>query len=941
MLLHEVLENDPLVSEVVALPVEDGYPVFFDIGGDCERPRKPQGFKQAGQVKFAAKRITCRSSKCSGCRERLLQGWAEGLAEMIRREIMALEAVGRASLIFWLRDCDRQTHDDLQLHHLAACGRKTFTIYRQCGRRLLISDLPFPGATMASAPAMFLQAIRGMRDHETVPERLPSGKSVLTLCGSTKIPGSRRYWVSKSEPEHASTWLVLRDAVVQHLDQVEERARLEQALIDPALVHQRKADPGAGTSDVVAWTSGHMTDHQFALDQALHILGRDASISTGSATDPDNLDFDVEDPPKHIEHRDQRLYDWLARPSYIEGPPPPPLQAAPAQPATPANPQQQSAAPPASPGVPANPRRQRPAPAPRAAAPPRVTPPATPSPPPTPPPGVSFATDDVGLQAAVNAVEAAACVAVAAWRGVRGEVLLLALEAEKAGTQAAFIIDPSRVSLAGSKLWDALAAKKMIVHDAMALDGLLGPLGFRLPQTVQDTKLRCRVLAGDATTPCDLTDCCHRLLRRLPPVTGAAPGPWSTAALACAAGEVALLRPLIEETDRQAAFWTRPGQVGSVGAVFSLEERALHAVCWLSRNGLPVDREGAEAEAAKLTDAVVRRRGQLDAAAAIDWGNATAAKKFLTEERKLSLADTAKAALLGTGDPVAKLLSEWRSAGSALTAVESLLHHLQADGRVYATWSQIGTDTGRLSCHDPNLTGIPRTMRHLVKAPPGRVLVAADYSSFEPRILAMVSRDDAFAEVFRQGKDIYGATAAAALGLSEEEARPRRSIGKKMMISLAYGAGEETLAQGAGITVAEAEACLARFFSQYPGVKRWHDHAVNDKCEVLRNRTGRLRTNVTTPQQRLNTPIQSLAADFFKAALALLWERRHEVPGALLVLALHDAPIVECDEDQADAVAALLRQAASITCRNDFVPFEVEVSVGPSLAGGKIIDPPA
>jgi hypothetical protein len=60
-----------------------------------------------------------------------------------------------------------------------------------------------------------------------------------------------------------------------------------------------------------------------------------------------------------------------------------------------------------------------------------------------------------------------------------------------------------------------------------------------------------------------------------------------------------------------------------------------------------------------------------------------------------------------------------------------------------------------------------------------------------------------------------------------------------------------------------------------------------------------------------------------------------------LVLALHDAPIVECDEDQADAVAALLRQVMLAACRNDFVPFEVEVSVGPSLAGGKIIDPPA
>jgi DNA polymerase-1 len=139
---------------------------------------------------------------------------------------------------------------------------------------------------------------------------------------------------------------------------------------------------------------------------------------------------------------------------------------------------------------------------------------------------------------------------------------------------------------------------------------------------------------------------------------------------------------------------------------------------------------------------------------------------------------------------------------------------------------------------------------------------------------------------------------------------------------------------GLHLTEEEAEHYRNAFFKAYPGLKRWH-RSLPDKPIVTRTLAGRRRLDVTRYTEKLNTPVQGTGADGLKQALALLWERRQECPGAFPVLAVHDEIVVECDAAQADAVKARLRQAMldGMAPLIDPVPVEVEVKAGRTWAG--------
>ncbi len=233
------------------------------------------------------------------------------------------------------------------------------------------------------------------------------------------------------------------------------------------------------------------------------------------------------------------------------------------------------------------------------------------------------------------------------------------------------------------------------------------------------------------------------------------------------------------------------------------------------------------------------------------------------------------------------------------------LKHVASDGRVYPRWNQMGAEaSGRMSCSDPNMQQLPRdkAYRRCVIAPAGYVLVKADYSQIELRIAAKVSGDKSLLEAYQHGEDLHTRTARIVLGV-EDVTKEHRQLAKSLNFGLVYGMGATNFRQYAstqyGVTLTEEQAkeYRAAFFKSYPGLAAWHRRTGRTKDQAIETRTlgGRRRLGVARFTEKLNTPVQGTGADGLKRALALLWERRDQMPGAFPVLAVHDEIVVEAE----------------------------------------------
>jgi DNA polymerase I len=241
------------------------------------------------------------------------------------------------------------------------------------------------------------------------------------------------------------------------------------------------------------------------------------------------------------------------------------------------------------------------------------------------------------------------------------------------------------------------------------------------------------------------------------------------------------------------------------------------------------------------------------------------------------------------------------------------------DGRIYASWRQLRAATGRMACDHPNLQNIPRSgpLRSYVRAPIGRTFVIADYSQIELRIAAKISGDKDMLSAYAEGRDLHTLTARSLTG-REEITKDDRKLAKAVNFGLLYGMGAKGLQSYAlrsyGIEMSLEQATLyrRRFFQTYPGLKRWHDDQrrawLRGHTET-RTLTGRRRMDVRKLTDRLNAPVQGTGADGLKLALALLWERREECPGAVPILMCHDEVVVECPAEQAADAKAWLEKA--------------------------------
>jgi DNA polymerase-1 len=509
-----------------------------------------------------------------------------------------------------------------------------------------------------------------------------------------------------------------------------------------------------------------------------------------------------------------------------------------------------------------------------------------------------------------------------------------------------FAVDPR-------PLFGALAEKTLVAHNAAFDLGFLAALGFE-PGVVHDTMIMSQLLHGTRKGRGfhGLDQVAERELGRHLE-KGLQKADWSGSLTAdqleYAATDAAVLLPLYR------ALATQVKETGQE-QVAQIEARCLPAMVCLARSGTPFDRDawtalaqeaGREVEdlARQLDEAAPPRDGYLPKEGAWNWGSPQQVQEVF-RLLGVELQSTDDDALARVEHPLADLLRRHRAAGKrASTYGLDWLAHVAPDGRVYAQWRQLGADSGRMSCSGPNLQNLPRgaAYRKCFRAPAGRALVKADYSQIELRIAAKVSGDKAMLEAYGRGDDLHALTARRVLGI-EDVSKEHRQLAKALNFGLLYGMGARGFRvyaksqYGLDLTEEQARGYRQAFFDAYPGVAAWHRRVKRLHAPQTRTLAGRRR--LLGPKDfdtlRLNSPVQGTGADGLKLALGLLWERRHQCPGAFPVLVVHDEIVVECDAGRAEAASAWLKQAMidGMAPLIDPVPCEVEVKVAQTWGGG-------
>ncbi len=276
--------------------------------------------------------------------------------------------------------------------------------------------------------------------------------------------------------------------------------------------------------------------------------------------------------------------------------------------------------------------------------------------------------------------------------------------------------------------------------------------------------------------------------------------------------------------------------------------------------------------------------------------------------------------LEGEHPVVAKLLEYRKLEKLRSTYLEPMPRLVDANDRLHTTFNQTGTATGRLSSSNPNLQNIPirgllgARMRRCFTAAPGKVLVCADYSQIELRVLAHLSQEPALLEAFHKGEDIHRRTAGLLYDVTQEAVTPeQRRNAKTVNFGLIYGMGAQKLAKDLGIPQSEAKGFISRYFERLPHLKEFYA-AVEKEAEEhgfvatmtgrrrpipdIRSQNNQLRSQAR--RQAVNTRIQGSAADIIKLAMPAV-ENDAELRrlGAVLLLQIHDELLLECPPETA------------------------------------------
>jgi DNA polymerase-1 len=423
-------------------------------------------------------------------------------------------------------------------------------------------------------------------------------------------------------------------------------------------------------------------------------------------------------------------------------------------------------------------------------------------------------------------------------------------------------------------------------------------------------------------------------------------GKLTRAQLEYAAKDSAILHPVYLKLREKIA-------AADLEKVAEIERRCLPAMVWMRMAGVPFDWEewkalaietqGEACRIAEKMDRIAPKPPGLDLGVGWQWSKPEMVKRVF-REMGFPIESTGDEVLAQIEHPLAGLLRKYRALETRLESYGLNWEKYVEDGRIYPDWRQIGPESGRMACREPNAQQIPRekAFRRCVVAPPGRRLVKADYSQIELRIAAKLTNETVMQEAYQNGEDLHILTARRLSG-KEEVTPEERQKAKSANFGLLYGmsaASYQAYAQanyGVSMTEEEAKGYRDAFFVGYPGLSRWHRSTWRNRPQETRTFAGRRRLfSENAPiTEILNTPVQGTGADGLKRSLALLWERSGECPGAFPVLAVHDEIVVECDEGQVDVAGEWLKTAMLDGMRAliDPVPVEVEMSVGRTWAG--------
>lgn len=406
--------------------------------------------------------------------------------------------------------------------------------------------------------------------------------------------------------------------------------------------------------------------------------------------------------------------------------------------------------------------------------------------------------------------------------------------------------------------------------------------------------------------------------------------------------------------------------LGMTQLLYGIEQPLTEVLASMEHTGVKVDVEGVKKFGEKLRDETEGIESQIYFMSGREF-NISSPKQLgeVLVEMGLPLKKKTKSGYstnaqvleeLQDKHPIIGLIQRYRQLTKlSSTYVDGLLKTVAGDGRIHTVFRQTETRTGRISSTEPNLQNIPvrtelgREMRKFFVSELGKILLDADYSQIELRIVAHICSDPTMIKGFTEGADIHTSTAAQVFGLPEEMVTPEmRSAAKAVNFGIIYGIGAFSLSKDINVSVYEAKKYISDYLHNFPNVEKF----MNDTVEKAK-RDGYVTTmfgrrryvpELTASNKMMqaagrriamNTPVQGSAADIIKIAMVKVYQRlRDEVPDARLILQVHDELIVECDVKDADAAAKILSEEMTGACELK-VPLTADVNRGDSWYDAK------
>jgi DNA polymerase I len=409
--------------------------------------------------------------------------------------------------------------------------------------------------------------------------------------------------------------------------------------------------------------------------------------------------------------------------------------------------------------------------------------------------------------------------------------------------------------------------------------------------------------------------------------------------------------------------WPQLGEFPQLKQLYEeLEQPLMPVLLRMEHRGVLVDRELLRAQSREFAAQLQELTRQAHAAAGTEF-NVDSPKQLqqilfeklqipVTRKTPTGQPSTAEDVLeeLALAYPLPRIILEYRALAKLKSTYTDKLPELVDDrtGRIHTSYHQAIAQTGRLSSADPNLQNIPirrpegRRIRQAFVAPPGHVLMAADYSQIELRIMAHLSGDEGLLAAFAEERDVHEATAAEVFGVPlASVTSDQRRTAKTINFGLIYGMSPFGLARQLGIDRGSAQRYVERYFARYPGVKQFMDDTRRNAREtgfvqtvygrrlyLPDIRSGNAAMRQYAERSAINAPMQGTAADIIKRAMITVdaWCQREDTR-ARLIMQVHDELVLEVRADAAASVATALRER--MTAAGELrVPLRVDIGMG-------------